>query len=90
VARSPADHIELRCQWRKHAEVEAGATGVIRIHCRDCSRKRDDGVVVIHHFDLATGDYINKRYRDPSGYVDNSAVSAERTEEASAWHTPSD
>lgn len=69
MARSPADHVELRCQRRKHGEAELGATGIVRIHCRDCSRRDEDGVVVIHHFDLATGDYTTRRYRDPSAYL---------------------
>ena len=87
---SPADHRTLRCPWRKHGEAEAGAIGVIRIQCRDCARRRGGGVVVIHRFDLATGDYTTRVYRDASDYLNHSASSAERPEEASAWPIRSD
>lgn len=59
-----SDHVELRCQWQKHGEAEAGATGVVRIKCRECARKRGGGVIVIHHFHLGDGGYITKVYRD--------------------------
>jgi hypothetical protein len=87
---SPADHRTLRCPWRKHGVAEAGATGTIRIQCRDCARRRGGGVVVYHHFDLATGDYITRVYRDAAEAINHSASSAERPEEASAWPIPTD
>lgn len=65
----PSDLIELRCPWQKHGEVEPGATGILRCKCRECVRKNPEGGVVIHHFDLATGDYITKKYRDAFQYV---------------------
>lgn len=59
------DHVEIRCLWRKHFEVLPGASGVAEVLCRDCRRKRADGAIVIHLFDLATGRLIETRlYRD--------------------------
>lgn len=66
----PSDNIALRCQWQKHGEAVAGASGEIRFKCRECARKRGGGVVVIHHFDLATGEFISKTYRDTAEYLD--------------------
>lgn len=61
--------VELRCQWQKHGEA-FGAVGEFRAKCRECARKRGGGVVVVHHFDLATGEYTNKVYRDVSEYLE--------------------
>jgi len=47
--------ITIRCASRKHFEVEAGASGVARLLCRDCRRNHPQGALVVHHFDLATG-----------------------------------
>jgi hypothetical protein len=66
-----ADHVEIRCLWRKHFEVEPGATGTARVLCRDCRRKRADNALVIHHFDLATGRLLETRvYRDAAELTD--------------------
>lgn len=64
-----APRVELRCPWQKHGEA-FDATGEIRVKCRECARKRGGGVVVIHHFDLATGEHITKVYRDASEFID--------------------
>ena len=64
------DHVELRCQWQKHGEAEAGAAGTLRCKCRECARKRGGGVVVIHHFDLSDGGYTTKTYRDAEEYLE--------------------
>jgi hypothetical protein len=69
VAAAPGDNIDLRCPWQKHGEAVAGASGEIRFKCRECARKRGGGVVIIHHFDLATGDYTTRTYRDVSEYL---------------------
>ena len=62
---------ELKCEGNKlHGlvvdEGEVKPQGVIEFRCdsRFCGKR--PGVVVLHRFDLSTGDYETRRYSEPT------------------------
>lgn len=62
--------IELRCPGNKlHAMViddpDIKAQGVIEVRCGSRWCKQDDNVVVLHRFDLGTGEITTRRYSEP-------------------------
>lgn len=62
--------IELRCGGTMHGKL---AEGKLEVKCgrRSCGAKR--GVVVLHTFDLVTGEMIGtERFADPVQEEDNS------------------
>jgi len=66
MAATAADTTTIACEHRTHFSVEAGASGVARVFCRDrrCKRQREE--ITVHHFDLATGRLIEtRRYARP-------------------------
>jgi len=55
--------IELRCGKRLHGVLTDD--GYLEVSCRSALCGHRDGVVVIHVFDVETGELINtKRYKD--------------------------
>lgn len=57
--------MELRCGKRLHAIL--ADDGILEISCRSALCGHKDGTVVIHRFNLTTGELINtKYYKDPS------------------------
>ena len=55
--------VELRCGKRLHGVLTDD--GVLEVACRSALCGHEPGVVVIHQFDVETGDYIGTRkYRD--------------------------
>jgi hypothetical protein len=56
--------VELRCDWKKHGELLDG--DIIEVRCGSQLCGKQKGVVVLHRFNLHTGELIEtKRYRDP-------------------------
>ena len=56
---------ELRCDSKKHGVMITEGSGLLEIKCdsRFCGAK--PGIVVLHRFDLATGDVVEtQRYRE--------------------------
>lgn len=53
--------IALCCTSRKHADVEAGLRGTARVQCRERHCRREPNEIVVHYFDLATGELIETR-----------------------------
>lgn len=51
--------IAIRCGNRKHFDVAAGSVGVARIYCRDKRCGASRAVIVMHEFDLTTGELTN-------------------------------
>lgn len=61
------DNVRIACPNRKHFDVLPGARGTARVWCREKRCKLADEIV-IHYFDLATGDLIEtRRYDKPPG-----------------------
>ena len=60
--QAPNDYRTIACAGTKYGDVADDATGILRVKCRD-RRCRRPGVdeVVIHYFDLATGDLLETR-----------------------------
>jgi hypothetical protein len=57
------DRIELRCDKRLHGVLTEG--GLLDVSCRSALCGHRDGIVVIHSFDVDTGELIaTKKYRD--------------------------
>lgn len=55
--------MEVRCDNKKHAVIE---DGVIQIRCGSAFCGKRPGVVVLHMFDVASGNMIDtKRFKDP-------------------------
>jgi hypothetical protein len=58
---------ELRCKGNKlHGLVVTPATGVIEFRCSSRFCGKEPGVVVLHRFDLETGELETRRYSDPA------------------------
>ncbi len=56
------DRVVIRCLRRVHFDVDPGSAGRARVRCRDC--RSESGEIVIHAFDLATGQLVGtERYR---------------------------
>jgi hypothetical protein len=54
---------EARCQHKKHGEIIDNHTIDIVCGSRFCKLTADE--VVVHRFDLSTGDYTTRRYANP-------------------------
>jgi hypothetical protein len=60
--------VDLRCQSRKHAELN---DGYVEVRCRSKHCGHEAGVVVIHRFNPGTGELMNtNRFRDPGPNVE--------------------
>jgi hypothetical protein len=59
--------MDLRCPHKLHGVVIGDASGVVEIQCRSRWCGSQSGVVVLHRFDLSTGDLMETRqYRSAS------------------------
>lgn len=59
--------MDLRCPHKKHGVVLVPSTGVVEIQCRSRWCGAGPGVVVLHQWNLATGDLVStKQYRSAS------------------------
>ena len=61
--------MELRCDTGKvlFGNVSEGATGTIDVSCRGKWCGKAPGVVVVHRFDLATGEVIKtEKFSEPN------------------------
>jgi hypothetical protein len=62
--------IELRCDKRLHGILTDD--GVLEVACRSALCGHVNGIVVIHRFDAATGEFLNtKHYKDPNKAKEN-------------------
>ena len=59
---------ELRCKGNKlHGLiVTPTATGIIEFRCNSRFCGKGPGVIVLHRFNLDTGDFETRRYSDPA------------------------
>ena len=57
--------MELRCEYKLHGIVHGAATGILEVKCDSALCGHERGVVVLHQFCLATGDFETKRYKQP-------------------------
>lgn len=59
--------MELRCENRLHGRLsEVDGRPALEIVCRSAFCKGPEGAVVLHFFDVATGDLIaTRRYKNP-------------------------
>ena len=57
--------MELRCKGKLHGIITVEGTGVIEFKCRSrwCGAGRNR--VILHKFDVATGEYKTDRFTDP-------------------------
>jgi hypothetical protein len=55
--------MELRCENKKHAEVHGR---IVEIRCNSSFCGKRPGVIVLHRFNLETGEVETKRYLDPA------------------------
>ncbi len=55
--------MELRCDHKLHGRV---SHGVLEVMCRSALCGKRPGVVVMHYFDLKTGEMTTKQYKDPA------------------------
>lgn len=53
----------LRCESKKHAELINDHVIEVKCSSRFCGARR--GIVVIHRFDLATGNMTTRRFQAP-------------------------
>lgn len=63
--------VELRCGKRLHGILTSD--GVLEVSCRSALCGHRDGVVVIHRFDVNTGDLIDTKF-----YKDSTEVRKEQ------------
>ncbi len=60
------DSVTIACQHSTHFTVDAGASGVARVYCRNKRCKIQPDEITIHHFDLTTGTLLEtRRYARP-------------------------
>jgi len=59
--------MELRCDSRLHGRLsEVDGRPAVEVMCRSAFCGRTEGRVVLHYFDVTTGDLITtKRYKQP-------------------------
>lgn len=56
----------LRCHGRIQGELlEEDGKFFLEVKCRSIACGAQSGVVVLHKFDLSTGDFTTKKFRDP-------------------------
>lgn len=56
--------MDLRCEAKKHGELD---DGVIEVKCSSRFCGAGPGVVVIHRFDVSTGELVSThRFKDPT------------------------
>lgn len=59
--------MELRCPGNKlHGLVVEAASGVVEFRCDSKFCGKAPGTVVLHRFDLSTGDVTTRRYSEPN------------------------
>jgi hypothetical protein len=58
---------ELRCSGNKlyGLVVDGEATGILEVRCTSRFCGKQDGVVVLHQFNLGTGEYQTRKYKEP-------------------------
>lgn len=61
--------IELRCPNKLHATVPKD--GVIEVRCRSVFCGWKSGIVVLHRFDVHTGQCTTQRFKDPGKKVNH-------------------
>jgi hypothetical protein len=58
--------MELRCDGNiLHAIVVGEGSGIVEVRCRSKFCGRTAGVVVLHRFDLSTGEATTRQYQEP-------------------------
>lgn len=68
--------MDLRCPTRLQAVLHED--GVLEVRCKNNRCGHAPGVVVIHRFNIKTGDLIDtKRYRDPTYHREEEAHGAD-------------
>lgn len=68
---------ELRCSGNKlyGLVVDGEAKGTLEVRCTSRFCGKQDGVVVLHQFNLASGEYQTRRYKEPrKGRVNGTRV----------------
>lgn len=62
---------ELRCKGNilHGLIVSQYADGVIEVRCRSKFCGKEPGVIVLHRFDLSTGEIETRRYSDPAKHT---------------------
>lgn len=56
---------DLRCESKKHGVLIEEGSGLLEIKCDSRFCGNAPGIVVLHRFDLATGELVEtKRYRE--------------------------
>lgn len=68
---------ELRCSGNRVFglldEDAVKATGVLEVKCGSLFCGKRSGVVVLHRFDLSTGEYNTRRYSEPNNKTERGA-----------------
>jgi len=65
--RDDSATVAIKCQHSPHFTVEAGASGIARVYCRNRRCKLHPDEITVHHFDLATGELLEtRRYARPT------------------------
>jgi hypothetical protein len=54
--------MDLRCDHKMHGRVE---DGTLEVMCRSALCGKRPGVVVMHYFNLKTGEMTTRKYKDP-------------------------
>uniref|UniRef100_A0AAU6R661 Uncharacterized protein n=1 Tax=Micrococcus phage Kurnik TaxID=3092208 RepID=A0AAU6R661_9CAUD len=56
---------ELRCAAKKHGELIIPGSGILEVSCNSTFCGKRSGVVILHRFDLATGELVDtNRYKE--------------------------
>lgn len=55
--------MDLRCDNKFHGRI---SHGVFEVMCRSAFCGKQPGVVVMHYFDLKTGEMTTKKYKEPT------------------------
>lgn len=55
--------MDLRCEHKLHGRVNHG---VLEVMCRSALCGKRPGVVVMHYFDLRTGEMTTRKYKEPN------------------------
>jgi hypothetical protein len=59
--------MELRCSGNKlHGILVTECSGLLEVRCDSVFCGKASGIVVLHRFDLSTGDYHTERYSVPT------------------------
>jgi hypothetical protein len=80
--------MELRCDSKLHGIMREG--DVLEVKCRSTFCGYKAGIVILHRFNLHTGEMTTARYKDPGATVKEQLRKARRKEEhgTSGEHAP--